>query len=79
MRIRNIILASAATGALVVLSGCFDYYRSAPYREPPGMLAGEMTQYRMQQRMGRDPTPPPALVGDSSIDDNTRWKLQHIQ
>lgn len=62
----------------VLFSGCYGggYYQP---RQPRGMLSGEMTQYQWQQRMGNDPTPPPALVGDSSIDDNTRWKLQHVQ
>jgi len=63
--------------ALVLLSGCYDgggYYYP---RQQPGMLSGEMTEYKWQQRIGNDPTPPPALVGDQSIDDNTRWKLQH--
>jgi hypothetical protein len=54
-------------------------YRQPARQEAPGLLAGEMDQYRWQMQTGRDPTPPPALVGDDSLDDNTRWQLQYAR
>ena len=56
----------------ICVSGC-----GSPQYQASGMLSGEWTEYQWQQRIGNDPSPPPALVGDNSIDDNTRWKLQH--